>query len=158
MNIHEGSYVLVNILTCAFSALRLSTPTVELCWEQEAHCPPHLIHTNKSVDSERHRFMQFTQEWCTPTYLYFTVLWCESKAHVFILTLYSPFFWPGHSGLTPAQSEFNFLSTARTLELYGVELHYARVSESELFYCVSTHNLYATNRDNQWNGKAPVWL
>ncbi len=92
MNIHEGSHVLVNILTCAFSALRLSTPTLELCWEHEAHCPPHLSHTNKSVDSERHRFMQFTQEWCTPTYLYFTVLWCESKAHVLILTLYSPFF------------------------------------------------------------------
>uniref|UniRef100_A0A8C1AGW7 Tyrosine-protein phosphatase n=1 Tax=Cyprinus carpio carpio TaxID=630221 RepID=A0A8C1AGW7_CYPCA len=31
-----------------------------------------------------------------------------------------------HSGLTPAQSEFNYLDTARTLELYGVELHYAR--------------------------------
>uniref|UniRef100_A0A672TC65 Tyrosine-protein phosphatase n=1 Tax=Sinocyclocheilus grahami TaxID=75366 RepID=A0A672TC65_SINGR len=35
-----------------------------------------------------------------------------------------------HSGLTPAQSEFNYLNTARTLELYGVELHYARVSQS----------------------------
>lgn len=32
------------------------------------------------------------------------------------------------SGLTPAQSEFNYLNTARTLDLYGVELHYARVS------------------------------
>ncbi|CAB1328600.1 unnamed protein product [Coregonus sp. 'balchen'] len=31
-----------------------------------------------------------------------------------------------HSGLSPAQSEFNYLNTARTLELYGVELHYAR--------------------------------
>ncbi|MFT7815022.1 tyrosine-protein phosphatase non-receptor type 4-like isoform X3 [Arapaima gigas] len=31
-----------------------------------------------------------------------------------------------HVGLTPAQSEFNYLNTARTLELYGVELHYAR--------------------------------
>uniref|UniRef100_A0A8C9RQL2 Tyrosine-protein phosphatase n=1 Tax=Scleropages formosus TaxID=113540 RepID=A0A8C9RQL2_SCLFO len=31
-----------------------------------------------------------------------------------------------HIGLTPAQSEFNYLNTARTLELYGVELHYAR--------------------------------
>uniref|UniRef100_A0A673I693 protein-tyrosine-phosphatase n=1 Tax=Sinocyclocheilus rhinocerous TaxID=307959 RepID=A0A673I693_9TELE len=44
-------------------------------------------------------------------------------------------------GLTPAQSEFNYLNTARTLELYGVELHYARVSESKLFHCVSTHNM-----------------
>uniref|UniRef100_A0A3B3VHB0 Tyrosine-protein phosphatase n=1 Tax=Poecilia latipinna TaxID=48699 RepID=A0A3B3VHB0_9TELE len=33
-----------------------------------------------------------------------------------------------HSGLSPAQSEFNYLNTARSLELYGVELHYARVS------------------------------
>lgn len=33
------------------------------------------------------------------------------------------------SGLSPAQSEFNYLNTARTLELYGVELHYARVSK-----------------------------
>lgn len=32
------------------------------------------------------------------------------------------------SGLSPAESEFNYLNTARTLELYGVELHYARVS------------------------------
>ncbi|XP_059355883.1 tyrosine-protein phosphatase non-receptor type 4-like [Carassius carassius] len=39
-----------------------------------------------------------------------------------------------HSGLTPAQSEFNYLNTARTLELYGVELHYARdQSNTEMF-------------------------
>uniref|UniRef100_A0A673H563 Tyrosine-protein phosphatase n=1 Tax=Sinocyclocheilus rhinocerous TaxID=307959 RepID=A0A673H563_9TELE len=39
-----------------------------------------------------------------------------------------------HSGLTPAQSEFNYLDTARTLELYGVELHYARdQSNTEIF-------------------------
>ncbi|KAJ8388369.1 hypothetical protein AAFF_G00133950 [Aldrovandia affinis] len=31
-----------------------------------------------------------------------------------------------HNGLSPAQAEFNYLNTARTLELYGVELHYAR--------------------------------
>uniref|UniRef100_A0A8C2EL89 Tyrosine-protein phosphatase n=1 Tax=Cyprinus carpio TaxID=7962 RepID=A0A8C2EL89_CYPCA len=31
-----------------------------------------------------------------------------------------------HNGLTPAQSEFNYLNAAWTLELYGVELHYAR--------------------------------
>ncbi|GAA6074772.1 tyrosine-protein phosphatase non-receptor type 4 isoform X1, partial [Tachysurus ichikawai] len=31
-----------------------------------------------------------------------------------------------HSGLNPAESELNYLNTARTLELYGVELHYAR--------------------------------
>ncbi|XP_042180006.1 tyrosine-protein phosphatase non-receptor type 4 isoform X1 [Oncorhynchus tshawytscha] len=31
-----------------------------------------------------------------------------------------------HKGLPPAQSEFNYLNTARTLELYGVELHNAR--------------------------------
>lgn len=36
------------------------------------------------------------------------------------------------SGLTPAQSEFNYLNAARTLELYGVELHYARVSHGTL--------------------------
>ncbi|XP_067266475.1 tyrosine-protein phosphatase non-receptor type 4 isoform X2 [Chanodichthys erythropterus] len=41
---------------------------------------------------------------------------------------------PGHSGLNPAQSEFNYLNTARTLELYGVELHYARdQSNTEIF-------------------------
>lgn len=38
------------------------------------------------------------------------------------------------SGLSSAQSEFNYLNTARTLELYGVELHYARV---RLLPCVS---------------------
>ncbi|XP_030065811.1 tyrosine-protein phosphatase non-receptor type 4 isoform X4 [Microcaecilia unicolor] len=31
-----------------------------------------------------------------------------------------------HTGLTPAEAEFSYLSIARTLELYGVELHYAR--------------------------------
>ncbi|XP_036401179.1 tyrosine-protein phosphatase non-receptor type 4 isoform X1 [Megalops cyprinoides] len=31
-----------------------------------------------------------------------------------------------HNGLSPAQAEFNYLNAARTLELYGVELHYAR--------------------------------
>ncbi|XP_026803560.2 tyrosine-protein phosphatase non-receptor type 4b isoform X2 [Pangasianodon hypophthalmus] len=31
-----------------------------------------------------------------------------------------------HTGLTPAQSEFNYLNSASSLELYGVELHYAR--------------------------------
>lgn len=33
-----------------------------------------------------------------------------------------------YRGLSPAEAEFNYLNTARTLELYGVELHYARVS------------------------------
>ncbi|XP_056391173.1 tyrosine-protein phosphatase non-receptor type 4 [Hyla sarda] len=31
-----------------------------------------------------------------------------------------------HRGLSPAEAEFSYLNTARTLELYGVELHYAR--------------------------------
>ncbi|GAB1285348.1 Tyrosine-protein phosphatase non-receptor type 4 [Apodemus speciosus] len=31
-----------------------------------------------------------------------------------------------HVGLSPAEAEFNYLNTARTLELYGVEFHYAR--------------------------------
>uniref|UniRef100_A0A4W6G8V5 Tyrosine-protein phosphatase n=1 Tax=Lates calcarifer TaxID=8187 RepID=A0A4W6G8V5_LATCA len=41
-----------------------------------------------------------------------------------------------HSGLSPAQSEFNYLNTARTLELYGVELHYARVSQVLFHVCL----------------------
>ncbi|KAG2459381.1 tyrosine-protein phosphatase non-receptor type 4 isoform X1 [Polypterus senegalus] len=31
-----------------------------------------------------------------------------------------------HNGLSPAEAEFNYINTGRTLELYGVELHYAR--------------------------------
>uniref|UniRef100_A0AC11CJN7 Protein tyrosine phosphatase non-receptor type 4 n=1 Tax=Ovis aries TaxID=9940 RepID=A0AC11CJN7_SHEEP len=31
-----------------------------------------------------------------------------------------------HIGLSPAEAEFSYLNTARTLELYGVEFHYAR--------------------------------
>ncbi|XP_007257147.3 tyrosine-protein phosphatase non-receptor type 4b isoform X2 [Astyanax mexicanus] len=31
-----------------------------------------------------------------------------------------------HNGLSPAQAEFNYLSAASSLDLYGVELHYAR--------------------------------
>uniref|UniRef100_A0A669PDG6 protein-tyrosine-phosphatase n=1 Tax=Phasianus colchicus TaxID=9054 RepID=A0A669PDG6_PHACC len=36
-----------------------------------------------------------------------------------------------HIGLSPAEAEFNYLNTARTLELYGVELHYARHESRE---------------------------
>ncbi|XP_063067548.1 tyrosine-protein phosphatase non-receptor type 4-like isoform X2 [Engraulis encrasicolus] len=35
-----------------------------------------------------------------------------------------------HNGVTPAEAEYNYLNTARTLELYGVELHYARDQSS----------------------------
>ncbi|KAM8933746.1 tyrosine-protein phosphatase non-receptor type 4 [Pelodytes ibericus] len=35
-----------------------------------------------------------------------------------------------HRGLSPAEAEFSYLNTARTLELYGVELHYARDQSS----------------------------
>ncbi|CAO2636572.1 Tyrosine-protein phosphatase non-receptor type 4 [Lemmus lemmus] len=35
-----------------------------------------------------------------------------------------------HIGLSPAEAEFNYLNTARTLELYGVEFHYARDQSS----------------------------
>lgn len=45
------------------------------------------------------------------------------------------------SGLSPAESEFNYLNTARTLELYGVELHYARVRESQMFSHIFIHIL-----------------
>ncbi|XP_040214179.1 tyrosine-protein phosphatase non-receptor type 4 [Rana temporaria] len=31
-----------------------------------------------------------------------------------------------HRGLTPAEAEFSYLNTGRTLDLYGVELHFAR--------------------------------
>ncbi|MGH0144268.1 UNVERIFIED_CONTAM: hypothetical protein FKN15_002524 [Acipenser sinensis] len=31
-----------------------------------------------------------------------------------------------HKGLSPAEAELNYVNTARTLEFYGVELHYAR--------------------------------
>uniref|UniRef100_A0A8C8SMS8 Protein tyrosine phosphatase non-receptor type 4 n=1 Tax=Pelusios castaneus TaxID=367368 RepID=A0A8C8SMS8_9SAUR len=37
-----------------------------------------------------------------------------------------------HIGLSPAEAEFNYLNTARTLELYGVELHYARHDSREM--------------------------
>lgn len=37
-----------------------------------------------------------------------------------------------YRGLSPAEAEFSYLNTARTLELYGVEFHYARVSEENI--------------------------
>uniref|UniRef100_A0A671SUN5 Tyrosine-protein phosphatase non-receptor type 4-like n=1 Tax=Sinocyclocheilus anshuiensis TaxID=1608454 RepID=A0A671SUN5_9TELE len=54
----------------------------------------------------------------------------------------------GH-GLTPAQSEFNYLNMARTLELYGVELHYARdQSNTEIFIGVMSAGIAIyKNRD-----------
>ncbi|MCJ8747511.1 hypothetical protein PDJAM_G00154310 [Pangasius djambal] len=39
-----------------------------------------------------------------------------------------------HTGLTPAQSEFNYLNSASSLELYGVELHYAREQSNTEVY------------------------
>ncbi|KAF5910874.1 hypothetical protein HPG69_004965 [Diceros bicornis minor] len=39
-----------------------------------------------------------------------------------------------HIGLSPAEAEFNYLNTARTLELYGVEFHYARDISVECGY------------------------
>uniref|UniRef100_A0A8C3Y4Q9 protein-tyrosine-phosphatase n=1 Tax=Catharus ustulatus TaxID=91951 RepID=A0A8C3Y4Q9_CATUS len=44
-----------------------------------------------------------------------------------------------HIGLSPAEAEFNYLNTARTLELYGVELHYARVSLDKLVLQCKNH-------------------
>ncbi|MBN3306537.1 PTN4 phosphatase, partial [Amia calva] len=38
-----------------------------------------------------------------------------------------------HKALSPADAEFNYLNAARTLELYGVELHYARVIKLTCF-------------------------
>ncbi|XP_033842502.1 tyrosine-protein phosphatase non-receptor type 4 [Periophthalmus magnuspinnatus] len=44
-----------------------------------------------------------------------------------------------HSGLTPAQAEFQYLNTARTLDLYGVELHWARdQSQTEILLGVQS--------------------
>lgn len=53
------------------------------------------------------------------------------------------------SGLSPAQAEFNYLNTARTLELYGVELHYARVSK--LFFMHACLHLRAAIFVSCWN-------
>ncbi|XP_040004096.1 tyrosine-protein phosphatase non-receptor type 4 isoform X2 [Xiphias gladius] len=53
-----------------------------------------------------------------------------------------------HSGLSPAQSEFNYLNTARTLELYGVELHYARFGSTLLPpTSLNTHTLCSSLQD-----------
>lgn len=54
----------------------------------------------------------------------------------------TPLFWL-YRGLSPAQAEFSYLNTARTLELYGVELHYARVSVS-VYVCVSHPSLVSS--------------
>ncbi|KAK7938501.1 hypothetical protein WMY93_001827 [Mugilogobius chulae] len=44
-----------------------------------------------------------------------------------------------HSGLSPAQAEFQYLNTARSLELYGVELHWARdQSQTEILLGVQS--------------------
>ncbi|CAL1581314.1 unnamed protein product [Knipowitschia caucasica] len=44
-----------------------------------------------------------------------------------------------HSGLTPAQAEYQYLDTARSLDLYGVELHWARdQSQTEILLGVQS--------------------
>lgn len=47
---------------------------------------------------------------------------CIFNCYMFFL------FFDYYRGLSPAEAELSYLNTARTLELYGVELHYARVS------------------------------
>ncbi|ETE70894.1 Tyrosine-protein phosphatase non-receptor type 4, partial [Ophiophagus hannah] len=48
-----------------------------------------------------------------------------------------------HIGLSPAEAEFSYLSTARTLELYGVELHYARdQSNNEIMIGVMSGGIF----------------
>ncbi|KAG8432133.1 hypothetical protein GDO86_016677 [Hymenochirus boettgeri] len=51
-----------------------------------------------------------------------------------------------HRGLTPAEAEFSYLNAARTLELYGVELHYARdQSNSEILIGVMSGGILIYN-------------
>lgn len=47
-----------------------------------------------------------------------------------------------YRGLSPAEAEFNYLNTARTLEFYGVEFHYARVSGKGLLWISCWVRLY----------------
>ncbi|XP_026563783.1 tyrosine-protein phosphatase non-receptor type 4 isoform X2 [Pseudonaja textilis] len=48
-----------------------------------------------------------------------------------------------HIGLSPAEAEFSYLSTARTLELYGVERHYARdQSNNEIMIGVMSGGIF----------------
>lgn len=93
MNIHEHSHVLSQ---CSL----LSTYSVELCWEQEAHCTPRLCHTDKSVDSQRRQFKQFTQAFCAHIpLLHCLVMWIWSICLHF-LPFILPFFGLGTVDLT----------------------------------------------------------
>jgi hypothetical protein len=38
-------------------------------------------------------------------------------------------------GQMPADAEFNFLDHVKRLDMYGVDLHRARVRVSNLYYC-----------------------
>uniref|UniRef100_A0A8B9LN62 protein-tyrosine-phosphatase n=1 Tax=Astyanax mexicanus TaxID=7994 RepID=A0A8B9LN62_ASTMX len=53
-----------------------------------------------------------------------------------------------HNGLSPAQAEFNYLSAASSLDLYGVELHYARSKSRESLLGFSMMNYRACK--NVW--------
>lgn len=65
---------------------------------------------------------------------------------------------PSLSGLSPAQSEFNYLNTARTLELYGVELHYARVSQVLFHVCLSVLVCVCVLKTAVYTISAYVWV
>lgn len=41
-----------------------------------------------------------------------------------------------HRGQTPADAEYNFLEQAKRLDLYGIELHTARVSFDKAFFYI----------------------
>uniref|UniRef100_A0AAR2LDG3 protein-tyrosine-phosphatase n=1 Tax=Pygocentrus nattereri TaxID=42514 RepID=A0AAR2LDG3_PYGNA len=53
-----------------------------------------------------------------------------------------------HNGLSPAESEFNYLRAASSLELYGVELHFARIKSRESLLGFSMANYRACK--NVW--------
>uniref|UniRef100_A0AAY4DMK2 Protein tyrosine phosphatase non-receptor type 3 n=1 Tax=Denticeps clupeoides TaxID=299321 RepID=A0AAY4DMK2_9TELE len=54
---------------------------------------------------------------------------------------------PQHRGLSKCEAELCFLNTARTLELYGVELHVAKVTQSaSRVFCVVIHACSAGNK------------
>lgn len=102
---------------------------------------------------------------CVPKCSFDIIIWsftCFFIAFPFSLPLQTPFLpspYPAVtikiiiiislSGLSPAQAEFNYLNTARTLELYGVELHYARVSK--VFFMHTSLHLSASVFVSCWN-------
>ena len=75
--------------------------------------------------------LSFTDQFC--------VQWCSHTVDVFVYCCFTLFILIVDRGQTPAEADFNLLDTARKIELYGIRVHPAKVSNTPSTQKPSTH-------------------